>query len=291
MIHVENITYRYEQNDPVLKSLSMSIGEGEYIALIGPNGCGKTTLIKHFNALFVPDEGDVLVDGMNTKDAAAVREIRRSVGMVFQNPDNQIIGMSVEEDVAFGPGNLGIPSIEIQERVEGSLATVGMSDYAKRPPHTLSGGEKRLVSIAGVLAMDPRYIALDEPTASLDPSSRKRVLDIMRKLNTDGISIIHITHDMNEIVHADRVMVMDGGIISLDETPQEAFKRIDYLKTLGLHIPQVTELLLQLRQMGWDVSTNVLTIEDACSEISASAGGLLRMVPTGRIQKRMGENV
>jgi biotin transport system ATP-binding protein/energy-coupling factor transport system ATP-binding protein len=286
MISVQNITYRYEQNEPTLKALSLTIGAGEYVALIGPNGCGKTTLIKHFNALFVPDEGNVFVDGMNTRDATVVREIRRSVGMVFQNPDNQIIGMSVEEDVAFGPGNLGIPSKEIQERVAASLATVGMTDYAKRAPHTLSGGEKRLVSIAGVLAMDPQYIALDEPTASLDPSSRKRVLDIMRKLNTEGISIIHITHDMNEIVHADRVMVMDGGTISFSETPQDVFKRIDYLKTLGLHIPQVTELLLQLRQMGWDVSTNVLTIEEACAEISASAGGSLpKMASAGRIQK------
>lgn len=291
MIHVENIIYRYDQNEPVLKSLSMSVGEGEYIALIGPNGCGKTTLIKHLNALFVPTEGDVFVDGMNTKDAAAVREIRRSVGMVFQNPDNQIIGMSVEEDVAFGPGNLGIPSREIQERVNASLATVGMADHAKRPPHTLSGGEKRLVSIAGVLAMNPRYITLDEPTLSLDPSSRQRVLDIMRKLNREGISIIHITHDMNEIVHADRVMVMDRGVISLNETPQKVFKRIDYLKTLGLQIPQVTELLLQLRQMGWDVSTNVLTTEDACLEISSSAGGLPRIVSAGRVQKRVGEHV
>ncbi len=291
MIVVENITYRYDHNDPVLRSLNMSIGEGEYIALIGPNGCGQTTLIKHFNALFLPAEGDVLVDGMNTKDAAAVREIRRTVGMVFQNPDNQIIGMTVEEDVAFGPGNLGVPSREIQKRVEASLAMVGMADYAKRAPHTLSGGEKRLVSIAGVLAMNPRYIALDEPTASLDPSSRKRVLDIMRKLNQEGISIIHITHDMDEIVHADRVMVMDRGIISLNDTPQEVFTGIDYLKTLGLHIPQVTELLLQLRQMGWDVSTNVLTIEDACSEISSSAGVLQKVVSTGRVKKRMGENV
>jgi energy-coupling factor transporter ATPase len=289
MIHVENIIYRYDQNEPVLRSLSMSIGEGEYIALVGPNGCGKTTLIKHLNALFVPNEGDVFVDGMNTKDTASVKEIRRNVGMVFQNPDNQIIGMSV--DVAFGPGNLGIPSREIQERVNTSLATVGMADHAKRPPHTLSGGEKRLVSIAGVLAMNPRYIALDEPTVSLDPSSRQRVLDIMRKLNREGISIIQITHDMNEIVHADRVMVMDRGIISFNETPQEVFKRIDYLKTLGLHIPQVTELLLQLRQRGWDVSTNVLTIEDACLEISSSAGDFPKAVSTGRAQKRVSEHV
>lgn len=285
MIFVEDLTYRYDHNDPVLRSLNMSIREEEYVALIGPNGCGKTTLIKHLNALFLPTEGDVFVDGMNTKDAPNAREIRRTVGMVFQNPDNQIIGMSVEEDVAFGPGNLGIPSREIRKRVEASLAMVGMAECAKRPPHTLSGGEKRLVSLAGVFAMSPRYIVLDEPTASLDPSSRKRVLDIMRKFNQEGISIIHITHDMNEIVHADRVMVMDQGIISRSETPEAVFAEPDYLKSLGLKVPQVTELLLQLRQKGWNLSTNALTIEDACSEISLSAVGLSKAGSGSRIMK------
>ena len=285
MILVEKVTYRYSQADPVLRSLDLSIREGEYIALIGPNGCGKTTLIKHYNALLFPEEGDVFVDGMNTKDPAAVRDIRQTVGMVFQNPDSQIIGMSVEEDVAFGPGNLGIPPGEIQRRVEASLAMVGMAGCEKRPPHTLSGGEKRLISIAGVLAMNPRYIALDEPTASLDPSSRKRVLGIMKDLNRQGISIIHITHDMNEISLADRVMVMDRGIISLNGSPQEVFTEIDYLKQLGLRIPEVTELLLQLRQKGWNVSTNLLTIEDACSEINASAGALPELVSVGIVKK------
>jgi biotin transport system ATP-binding protein/energy-coupling factor transport system ATP-binding protein len=291
MISVENITYRYDQNDPVLRSLNMSIGDGEYVALIGPNGCGKTTLIKHLNALLFPSDGVVLVDGINTKDSSAVREIRRRVGMVFQNPDNQIIGMSVEEDVAFGPGNLGLPSSEIRERVDASLAMVGMADYAKRAPHTLSGGEKRLISIAGVLAMKPRYIAFDEPTASLDPSSRQRVIDIIRKLNKEGIAIIHIAHDMDEIIHADRVMVMDRGGISVSGTPREVFARTDYLKTLGLHIPQVVELLWKLRQMGWDVSTDVLTIEEACLEIAASAGDHSDTGDSGRVRKRMGEYV
>jgi len=285
MIVLENTTYRYGNNEPVLRSLSLAIREGEYIALIGPNGCGKTTLIKHFNALFLPEEGDVFVDGMNTKDPATVRDIRRTVGMVFQSPDSQIIGMSVEEDVAFGPGNLGIAPREIQRRVEASLAMVGMVGCEKRPPHTLSGGEKRLISIAGVLAMNPRYIALDEPTASLDPSSRKRVLGIMKDLNRQGISIIHITHDMNEISHADRVMVMDRGIISLNGSPGEVFTEIDYLKQLGLHIPEVTELLLQLRRKGWNVSTNLLTIEDACSEINACAGALSELVSVGIVKK------
>ena len=288
MILVEKVTYRYSQADPVLRSLDLSIREGEYIALIGPNGCGKTTLIKHYNALLFPEEGDVFVDGMNTKDPAAVRDIRQTVGMVFQNPDNQIIGMSVEEDVAFGPENLRFPSGEIQERVERSLAMIGMVGSKWRPPHALSGGEKRLVSIAGVLAMKPRYIALDEPTASLDATSRRRILDLIRKLNQEGIAIIHITHDMNEIAHADRILVMDRGIISRNGSPQEIFTEIDYLKNLGLHIPEVTQLLLQLRQMGWDVSTNLLTIKDACSEISSSAGDLQRMAFAGIMKKRIG---
>jgi len=291
MIQIENITFRYDQNEPVLRSLNLTVGEGEYVCLIGPNGCGKTTLIKHFNALCVPHEGSVLVDGMNTKDASAVREIRRRVGMVFQNPDNQIVGMSVEEDVAFGPGNLGLPSEEIRKRVDASLATVGMTDYAKRPPHTLSGGEKRLVSIAGVLAMNPRYIAFDEPTTSLDPSSRQRVLEMIRKLNQDGIAMIHITHDMNEIVHADRVMVMDQGAISLNGTPREVFRHIETLKALGLHIPQVTEILWELRQMGWDVSTDVMTVEGACLEISSSTGSVAEPEPRRRAQKRVGKYV
>lgn len=290
MIHVENINYRYDQGEHILRSLSLTVREGEYVALIGPNGCGKTTLIKHLNALLVPYEGEVRVDGMNTKDTSAVREIRCRVGMVFQNPDNQIIGMSVEEDIAFGPGNLSLPSQEVRRRVEESLATVGLTEYAKRPPHTLSGGEKRLVSIAGVLAMNPRYIVLDEPTASLDPSGRQRVLEMIRTLNKEGIAIIHITHDMNEIVHAERVMVMDEGNISLSGTPEEIFARMDYLKTLGLHIPQVTELFHRLRQMGWDVPANVLTIEDACFQIAMSAGGLPGLVAE-RARRRMGKNV
>jgi len=238
MILVENLVSRYDREGPeVLTGVSHTFAEGTHTALIGPNGCGKTTLIKHLNALLFPIAGKVSVDGMMTTDASKVREIRRRVGMVFQNPDSQIVGMTVEEDVAFGPGNLALPSAEIRRRVDASLATVGMAGFEKRTPYTLSGGEKRLLSIAGVLAMDPRYIAFDEPTAYLDPAGRQRVLEIIRRLNAEGMAIIHIAHDMRDIVGADRVVVMDRGGIVLHGTPREVFAQADLLKAIGLDIP------------------------------------------------------
>jgi biotin transport system ATP-binding protein/energy-coupling factor transport system ATP-binding protein len=222
MIKIENLVHRYDgENAPALESINLEIKEGEYVAIIGPVGCGKTTLIKHLNALLVPTEGNVWVDGMNTRDASVVGEIRRRVGMVFQNPDNQIVGMTVEEDVAFGPGNLRLPPREIRQRVTDALEAVGMGRYARRHPHTLSGGEKRLVTIADVLAMNPRYIALDEPTSSLDPSTREVVLSILRRLNGQGIAMIHVTHNMDEISGADRIMVMEEGRIVLSGRPEE----------------------------------------------------------------------
>jgi biotin transport system ATP-binding protein/energy-coupling factor transport system ATP-binding protein len=224
MIKIENLVHRYDGRDaPALEGINLEIKEGEYVAIIGPVGCGKTTLIKHLNALLVPTEGNVWVDGMNTRDARVVGEIRRRVGMVFQNPDNQIIGMTVEEDVAFGPGNLRLPPREIRQRVTDALEAVGMGRYARRHPHTLSGGEKRLVTIADVLAMNPRYIALDEPTSSLDPSTREVVLSILRRLNGQGIAMIHVTHNMDEISGADRIMVMEKGRIVLSGRPEEVF--------------------------------------------------------------------
>ena len=238
MILVENMVSRYDREGPdILAGLSMSFAEGTHTALIGPNGCGKTTLIKHLNALLFPSMGRVLVDGMETTDASKVREIRRRVGMVFQNPDSQIVGMTVEEDVAFGPENLALPSAEIRRRVDESLATVGMTGFEKRVPHTLSGGEKRLLSIAGVLAMDPRYIAFDEPTAYLDPAARQRVLSIIRRLNDRGMAIIHIAHDMRDITGADRVIVMDRGRIVVNGPPQEVFAQTGLLTSIGLDIP------------------------------------------------------
>lgn len=270
MIKVENLFYKYEINQgPVLRNINIDIKEGEYVAIIGPNGCGKTTFLKHLNGLLIPVRGDVWVNTLNTKDPESVEKIRQKVGMVFQNPDNQIVGMTVEEDVSFGPGNMGLPPLDIRKRVDTSLARVGMTKYAKRAPHTLSNGEKQLVAMAGVLAMNPEYIALDEPTSFLDPSGRKRVLDMIRKLNKQGITIIHVTHDMDDVIEADRVIVMNEGQILLQGTPAEVFSKPEWLKELGLEAPKITELLMHLRQMGADIPYNILTLDEACLEISS----------------------
>ena len=235
MIRVENLVYRYEAAGPeCLRGVSVEFAEGEHTALIGPNGCGKTTLIKHLNALLFPASGTVCVDGMLTTDVASVREIRRRVGMVFQNPDSQIVGLTVEEDVAFGPGNLALPPAEIRSRVGACLEMVGMTGFEKRAPHTLSGGEKRLLSIAGVLAMNPRYIAFDEPTAYLDAVGRKRILAIIRSLNQGGMAIIHSAHDASDIAAADRVAVMDRGLLLRTGTPSEIFGDAELLTAIGL---------------------------------------------------------
>jgi biotin transport system ATP-binding protein len=239
MIRLENLFYRYDREAPdALGGISLTIEERAHTALIGPNGCGKTTLIKHLNALLFPTAGEVLVDGMKTTDAASVREIRRRVGMVFQNPDSQIVGMTVEEDVAFGPGNLSFPPAEIRRRVDICLAMVGMTGLEKRAPQTLSGGEKRLLSIAGVLAMDPRYIAFDEPTAYLDPAAKARVLEIIARLNREGMAIIHIAHDMRDIAAADWIVVMDQGRLLLEGTPVQVFAQAARLKAIGLDVPE-----------------------------------------------------
>lgn len=268
MIKAEELSYRYDTHEsPVLRGLSLTIRDGEYVAIIGPNGCGKTTLMRHLNGLLRPAKGDVWVDGLNTKDPDAVLEIRRKVGMIFQNPDNQIVGMTVEEDVSFGPGNLGLPPQEIRRRVEASLEAVGMRHYAERAPHSLSGGEKQLVSIAGVLAMNPRYIAFDEPTSHLDPLGKKRVLRVIKALNEQGITIIHITHDMDEIVDADRIIVMNGGGILQDDSPCALFTESETLKQLGLDVPKVTDFMWRLRRMGIDIRPDILSMDDACQEV------------------------
>ncbi len=268
MIKVENLFYKYDKNqEPVLKDINIEIKKGEYVAIIGPNGCGKTTLIKHFNGLLSPTKGDVWVDNMNTKDSVTISEIRQKVGMVFQNPDNQIVGMTVEEDVSFGPGNLRLPPSEIQKRVKNSLTLVGIERLAKRVPYDLSSGEKRLVAVAGVLSMNPSYIVLDEPTAFLDPSGRQNILDVTKTLNKKGITIIHVTHDMDEVVNVNKVIVINNHRILLNETPKSVFTKFELLKDLGLEIPKATELMWKLRQMGTDIRSDIFTIDDACLEI------------------------
>jgi biotin transport system ATP-binding protein/energy-coupling factor transport system ATP-binding protein len=269
MIKIENVTFRYDRSgEPVLNRINTTIDEGEYIGIVGPNGCGKTTLVQHLNALLYPATGRVSIDGMSTDDESCVEEIRRRVGMVFQNPDNQIVGMTVEEDIAFGPGNLGLPSPEIRQRVDESLARVGLKNHANRQPHTLSGGEKRLVSIAGILAMKPRYIIFDEPTSYLDPSGRDRILSLIEEINKQGIAIIHITHNMDEIVNAGRIIVMNEGRIAFAGSPREVFGKVEQMKVLKLNIPVATDLAWRLKQRGEDIRTDILTIDEVCSEIS-----------------------
>jgi biotin transport system ATP-binding protein/energy-coupling factor transport system ATP-binding protein len=280
MIKVEGVTFKYDVKErPALTDVTFQINEGAYVGMIGPNGCGKTTLIKHLNGLLLPSEGDVWVDGLNTKDAVANREIRQKTGMIFQNPDNQIVGMSVEEDISFGPGNLELPPDEIRDRVQNALTLVGLEGYGQKPPHTLSGGEKQLVAIAGVLAMNPSHIALDEPTSFLDPAGRKKVLDVIRMLNDQGITIVHITHDMDEIVHADHVLVIEDGKLLLNGDPRTVFTQFEWLNDLGLGAPKVTELMWRFKRMGSDIRHDVLTADEAWKEISAFIERKLSTIP------------
>lgn len=244
-------------------NVSLSIKQGDFIAILGHNGSGKSTLAKHFNAILYPTEGTVIVDGMDTRDEEKLWDVRREAGMVFQNPDNQIIGQIVEEDVGFGPENLGVPTEEIWQRVEESLKAVGMYEFRKYAPGKLSGGQKQRVSIAGVIAMHPKCIVLDEPTAMLDPLGRKEVIHAVRALNhVEGITIILITHYMEEIVHADRVFVMDKGKVALQGTPREIFSQVEKLKELRLDVPQVTMLAHELREKGIDIPEGILTKEE-----------------------------
>ncbi len=270
MIKINNLTFAYKNGQPaVLKNINLLVGEGEYVGIIGPNGCGKTTLVRHFNALLTPSRGEVLIDGLDTRHARNLREIRRRVGMVFQNPDNQIVGMTVEEDIAFGPGNLGLPPAEVRRRVDQAMAMVGLQEMQTCSPYTLSGGQKQLLALAGLLAMEPKIIVLDEPVASLDPVSKEKVLSLLQDLKSRGISIIHITHSMDEIADSDRVLVMDQGQIAADAGAGEIFGRVEWLKSLGLAPPRLTELMWRLARQGEAVSANIFTVEKAFREISA----------------------
>ncbi|HHV74409.1 MAG TPA: energy-coupling factor transporter ATPase [Thermoanaerobacterium sp.] len=269
IIAVKDLTFVYDAGSDenskkiVLNGLNIDIDEGKFIAIIGHNGSGKSTLAKHFNALLIPTEGDVYVNGMNTKDTSHLWDIRQTAGMVFQNPDNQLVATIVEEDVAFGPENLGIDPKEIRERVDFALNAVDMYKYREFAPHMLSGGQKQRIAIAGVIAMKPQCIILDEPTAMLDPKGRKEVINTIQKLNREnGITIILITHYMEEAVLADRVIVMDNGKIALDGTPKDVFKEVKILKDLGLDVPQVTELAYKLKQEGIDIPTEILTVDE-----------------------------
>jgi biotin transport system ATP-binding protein len=268
MIILNNVFYQYDADGiEALRGVSLSINDGEHLAVIGPNGCGKTTLIQHLNALLLPSQGTITIDELDTRDPDGRKAIRSKVGMVFQNPDSQIVGMTVEEDVAFGPENLCLPSAEIRERVTEALHRVGITGLAQRNIEHLSGGEKKLVAIAGVLAMRPSYIAFDEPTAFLDPAASERILKIIDRLYGENIGIVHITHNMNEAAMASRIVVLHDGRISMDGTPQEIFSRVDLLHEIGMQLPQVTEMMIRLKKMGLPVRTETVRMEDAVEQI------------------------
>ena len=277
IIDVSKLVFEYIRRDDegnvegittAVDHVDMEIKQGDFVAVLGHNGSGKSTLAKHLNAILYPTEGTVWVDGKDTQDEENLIPIRKSAGMVFQNPDNQIIGQIVEEDVGFGPENLGIETQKIWERVEESLKAVGMYKYRKKSPNRLSGGQKQRVSIAGVLAMHPKCIILDEPTAMLDPSGRKEVIRAVRALNeVEGITVILITHYMEEVVHADRVYVMDKGRVEMQGTPKEIFSQVEKLKSLRLSVPQVTLLAHELKKSGVNLPDGILTTQELIEEL------------------------
>jgi energy-coupling factor transport system ATP-binding protein len=272
MIEVKDVQFDYlsyeGQEVAALNGVTLDVKKGEFVVIIGHNGSGKSTLAKHFNALLKPSKGVVLIKGIDTRDEDMVWEIRQTAGMVFQNPDNQIVATIVEEDVAFGPENLGLPAEEIRIRVDEALITVGMDKYANSAPHYLSGGQKQRVAIAGILAMRPEVIVLDEPTAMLDPSGRREVIETIKYLNKhEGITVVHITHYMEEAVDADKVIVMEQGKIVLQGTPEDVFSQVEVLKGIGLDVPQVTELAYRLRVEGLDVPQNLLRVEEMVDAI------------------------
>lgn len=280
IIKAEKLVHEYIHRDEdnqvesiqtALDGVDIEIEKGQFVAILGHNGSGKSTLAKHMNAILEPSGGEMWVDGMDTSDEKHLWDIRQSAGMVFQNPDNQIIGTVVEEDVGFGPENMGIPTDDIWKRVNDSLEKVGMTAYRYQSPNKLSGGQKQRVAIAGVMAMRPRCIILDEPTAMLDPNGRKEVLEAVRELNRkEKVTVILITHYMEEVIHADRVYVMDSGNVVMQGDPKEIFSQVDTLKKYGLDVPQVTLLAYELKKSGVDVPDGILTTEELVSALCQS---------------------
>ena len=278
MIKIKQLCFQYQNEEteeivPVLKGIDLEIKRGEFLAVLGHNGSGKSTLAKHLNAILTPTSGQVLVEGIDTSDESRLYDIRQRVGMVFQNPDNQMVANIVEEDVAFAPENLGVPREEIRRRVDDALAAVNMTRFIKHAPHMLSGGQKQRIAIAGVLAMQPDVLVLDEPTAMLDPSGRKEILEAVKKLNKErGMTVVLITHYMDEAVQADRVVVIDHGTIQMEGLPKEGFPRVQELKALGLDTPQATELVYLLNRAGANLNPEVLDAETCIEELLRKIG-------------------
>ena len=263
IIEIKNLSFQYEgSSKKVLKNLNIDIKEGEFICVLGHNGSGKSTLAKLINAQYIPTEGDILVGNMNTKDDDSLWDIREMCGMVFQNPDNQLVATIVEEDVAFGPENLGVPREELRKRVDECLELVGMSEYKRHSSALLSGGQKQRIAIAGILAMNPKCLLMDEPTAMLDPQGRKDILDTVLKLREMGKTIIHITHYMEECVNADRIIVINEGDVVLEGTPREVFSNVEQMKEIGLDVPEPTEISYLLNKSNINVRCDVLTVDE-----------------------------
>lgn len=263
IIEIENVKFKYDkESDYAVDGVSLNVKKGEFTAIIGRNGSGKSTLAKLINSILLPTEGKIFVKGMDTSDDSKLWDIRQTAGMVFQNPDNQLVATIVEEDIAFGPENQGVEPAEIRKRVDDALNAVGMYEYRKRPPHLLSGGQKQRIAIAGILALNSDCIILDEPTAMLDPSGRTEVMETLRKLHKQGKTILLITHYMDEAVQTDRVVIMDKGNIKLDGTPKEVFRNVDEIKKFGLDVPQVTELAQELIKEGLNLPSDIIDVKE-----------------------------